>query len=415
MAEPGLLIIGASQAGVQLAVSLRTLGHTGPITLVGEENHRPYQRPPLSKEFLRGSVTEEKLIHRTGRFWEDNDIRVVTGERIVRVDKDADGSGVAHAASGTTFPFDRLALTVGARARDSGLDGSDLPGVLSLRDADDALELKSRAPAASDVVVIGGGFIGLEAAASLRSMGKRVTVLEAGPRLVGRAVGPETSEYLLKRHTELGIEVVRNARVTRIVSGGDAVGGVQVDGRFLAADLVLVGVGAVPNTELAESLGLDCRDGIRVDEYAVTSDGVTVAAGDCTNLPNPFPEAPDGDRIRFESVNNAIEQAKVAAHTLTGDPRRYTGVPWFWSNQGDLKLQIAGLSSGYDRALVRHDAERGRFSVLYYRGDRVIAADCVNAPLDFLAVKNALAARSTIPYDRAADPAVALKALTVGT
>ena len=410
----GLLIIGASQAGVQLAVSLRALGHEGPVTLLGEENHRPYQRPALSKEFLQDTITKESLIFRTQEYWDEHRITVVKNERIVRIEKKDDGSGTAFARSGASFDFGRLALTVGARARRLQLPGADLPGVLYLRNADDALELKARVPAVRDVVVIGGGFIGLEAAASLTKLGKRVTVLEAGPRLVGRAVGPETSEHLRAHHTERGVEIVLDAQASRVVPNGDAVGGVElVDGRVVPADIVLVGIGVVPNTELAESLGLECDNGVVVDRYAVASDGVTVAVGDCANLPNPVPGAPTGDRVRFESVNNAIEQAKVAAYAITGRQEEYAGIPWFWSNQGELKLQIAGLSSGADRTLVRRDDEKGKFSVLYYRGDRILAADCVNHPLDFMAVKAALASEAAIPFEQALDPETPLKKITV--
>jgi 3-phenylpropionate/trans-cinnamate dioxygenase ferredoxin reductase component len=410
----GLLIIGASQAGVQLAVFLRALGHEEPITLLGEENHRPYQRPALSKEFLQGVVSKESLIFRTQDYWDEHRISVVKNERIVRIEKKDDGSGTAFARSGATFDFDRLALTVGARARRLQLPGADLPGVLYLRNADDALELKARTPDAADVAVIGGGFVGLEAAASLTRMGKRVTVLEAGPRLVGRAVGPETSDHLRAHHAGRGIGIVLDAQVTRLVSRGDSVAGVELaDGRVVPADIVLIGIGVVPNTELAVSMGLECEDGIRVDEYAATSDGVTVAVGDCANLPNPIPGSPPGDRVRFESVNNAIEHAKVAAYAITGRKEEYAGIPWFWSNQGELKLQIAGLSTGADQVLVRSPGAEGKHSVLYYRDGRVIAADCVNVPLDFMAVKAALAKGATIPADLAADPATPLKSLTV--
>ena len=178
-------------------------------------------------------------------------------------------------------------------------------------------------------------------------------------------------------------------------------------------DLVLVGVGVIPNTELAESIGLECDNGVRVDRYAIASDGVTVAVGDCSNQPNPVRGAPEGDRVRFESVNNAIEQAKVAAYAITGRQEEYAGVPWFWSNQGEIKLQIAGLSTGHDRTLTRVDEDKGRFSVLYYRGEQVIAADCVNSPLDFMAVRSALGKGAQIPYDAAADPAVPLKSVTI--
>lgn len=414
MAEHGLLILGSSQAGVQLAVSLRALGYEEPITLLGDENHRPYQRPALSKEFLQGAVTKESLIYRTQEYWDEHHIDVVKNERIIRLTKRPDGSGIAYAMSGVEFPFDRLALTVGARARKLLLDGVDLPGVLYLRNADDALELKARVPTVKDVVVIGGGFIGIEAAASLNKMGRTVTLLEAGPCLVGRAVGPETSDYLLQHHRQQGVSVVLGAEVRRIVPSGDRVSGVELsDGTVVPADLVLIGVGVIPNTELAESIGLACDNGITVDRYAVASDGVTVAVGDVANLPNPVPGAPDGDRVRFESVNNAVEQAKVAAYAITGRQEEYAGIPWFWSNQGDLKLQIAGLSTGHDRTLVRRDDAKHKFSVLYYRGDAIIAADCINAPLDFMAVKSALAKGAAIPYEQAADPAVQLKAITV--
>jgi 3-phenylpropionate/trans-cinnamate dioxygenase ferredoxin reductase subunit len=410
----GLLVIGSSQAGVSLATSLRALGYDDPITLLGDENHRPYQRPALSKEWLQGEITNESLMFRTPEYWDEHRITVVKDQRIIRITKQPDGSGTAHAMSGQDFAFDRLALAVGARPRRLLLDGVDLPGVLYLRNADDALELKARVPDAHSVVVIGGGFIGIEAAASLRKMGREVTLLEAGPRLVGRAVGPETSAHLLAHHRDQGIEIVLDARVSRIVPQGDRVGGVELaDGRVIEADLVLVGVGVIPNTELAESIGLECDNGVRVDRYAIASDGVTVAVGDCSNQPNPVPGAPAGDRVRFESVNNAIEQAKVAAYAITGRQEEYAGVPWFWSNQGAIKLQIAGLSTGHDRTLLREDPAKGRFSVLYYRENQIIAADCVNSPLDFMAVRAALGKGAQIPHEAAADPSVQLKSITI--
>lgn len=417
----GLLIIGASQSGVQLAVSLRALGFDEHITLLGDEDHRPYQRPALSKEFLQGTVESESLIFRSNDYWADHNVALVKGEYIVKIDKDADGSGVANASSGRQFPFKRLALTVGARARKLEIDGGDLNGVLYLRNADDALALKARVGDAHDVVVIGGGFIGLEAASSLQKMGKTVTVLEFGPRLVGRAVGEETAEYFLQAHRARGLDIRLNTSAKRFTAdgaagnagAGAAVAGVELqDGTVLPAQIVLVGIGVIPNTQLAEQLGLTVDNGIVVDRFALASDGTTVAIGDCANMPNPVPGSEPGERIRLESVNNAIEHAKVAAYSLTGRREEYAGIPWFWSNQADLKLQIAGLCNGYDRTVLRRDEERGKFSVLYYRQGRVIAADCVNAPLDFMAVKNALAKGQNIPAVAAADPATPLKTIT---
>ena len=427
----GLLIIGASQSGVQLAISLRALGFEEPITLLGEENHRPYQRPALSKEWLQGEVGNESLIFRSAEYWAEHNVTIVKDQRIVRVDRtptpEHSGSGVAVAESGDEFPFARLALTVGARARKLGVDGADLAGVVYLRNADDALALKAMVGEATDVVVVGGGFIGLEAASSLKKMGKNVVLLEHGPRLVGRAVGEETAQFFLDAHRERGLDIRLEARISRLVpgptgDGGKAVAGVERAGaggttEVLPAQIVLVGIGVIPNTELAEQMGLAVDNGIVVDSHALASDGTTVAVGDCANMPNPVPGSPAGERIRLESVNNAIEHAKVAAYSLMGRREEYAGIPWFWSNQADLKLQIAGLSMGFDQTVVRRDDERGKFTVLYYRSGRIIAADCVNAPLDFMAVKNALAKGQNIPADTPsaaaalADPSVQLKTL----
>lgn len=405
----GLLIVGASQAGVQLAISLRALGFTDPVTLIGDEDHRPYQRPALSKEFLQDKITKESLIFRSEDYWREHDIDVVKGEFIEKVHTEPDGSGTAYAAGGRTFDFDRLALTAGARARRLEVPGADLDGVLYLRNADDALELKARVPHIRRVVVVGGGFIGIEAAASLHTLGKDVTLVEYADRLVARAVGERTSAFLADHHRRCGIDIRLGTGVQAIVGADGHVTGVDIGSEVLAADLVLVGIGVVPNTELAEQLGLAVDNGIVVDRFATASDGHTLAVGDCANLPNPAPGADPGSRVRFESVNHAIEQAKVAAYAATGRRADYAGVPWFWSNQGDLKLQIAGLSTGHDQVVDRSPADPTKHSVLYYRNGRLIAADCVNVPLDFMMVKQALAAGVDLSADRVADPSVALK------
>lgn len=412
-AETGILIIGANQSGVQLAISLRATGFTESITLLGEEDHRPYQRPALSKEFLQDKIDKERLIFRSNEYWEENNIRLVKGVRIERIEKNDDGSGVAYGA-GQEFAFRRLALAVGARPRHLDLPGATLEGVTYLRNADDALALKAMIGSVTDAVVVGGGFIGLEAACSLHDLGKNVTVLEYGPRLIGRAVGEETAAFFLEQHRSRGVNIVLDARMKQFVGKDGKLSGVELeDGTVIPAQLVIVGIGVIPNTELAADLGLDINNGIVVDKHAVASDGTTIAIGDVANIPNPIPGSPADERIRLESVNNAIEHAKIAAYSLVGQPEAYAGIPWFWSNQGDLKLQIAGLTLGYDSTVIRQDPEKKKFSVLYYRGDNIIAADCVNAPLDFMAVRSALSRNQNIPADLAAHISQPLKKLAV--
>ncbi|WP_423057545.1 NAD(P)/FAD-dependent oxidoreductase [Brevibacterium linens] len=413
--QTGMLIIGASQAGVQLAISLRGTGFTESITLLGEEDHRPYQRPALSKEFLQGTVDKENLIFRSAEYWDEHNIELVKNSRIEKIEKNPDGSGVAIATDGEEYPFARLALAVGARARPLEVPGSDLAGVTYLRSADDALSLKDSLDDFTDVVVIGGGFIGLEVACSLHGMGKNATVLEHGPRLIGRAVGEETSEYFYQAHRDRELDIILNSQVESLVDDGSGrVSGVALaDGTVVPAQLVIVGIGVIPNTGLAEQMGLETDNGIVVDRYALASDGTTIAVGDVANMPNPLPDAPEGERIRLESVNNAIEHAKVAAYSVSGRREEYAGIPWFWSNQADMKLQIAGLSMGFDSTVVRRDDEKGKFSVLYYREGQIIAADCVNAPLDFMAVRTALAKNQQIPADQAGDMNVMLKSIAV--
>lgn len=411
----GLLIIGASQSGVQLAISLRALGFDEHITLLGDEDHRPYQRPALSKEFLQDKVGSESLIFRTNDYWIDNNITLVKGERIADVQRDSDdpGAGIAYGTSGASYPYRRLALTVGASPRRLDVSGSNLPGVVYLRNADDALQLKELVPDAQDVIVVGGGFIGLEAAASLHELGKNVTVLEHGPKLIGRAVGEQTSDYFLKQHRERGLDIRLEAQVEEILADdhGNTRAVRLTSGEEIDAQIVLIGIGVIPNAQLADILGLEVDNGIVVNAHALASDGTTIVAGDVANMPNPVPGAPADERIRMESVNNAIEHAKVAAYSLMGRSEEYAGIPWFWSNQADIKLQIAGLSNGFDQTEVRDDTERGKFSVLYYRDGQIIAADCANAPLDFMAVKQALAKGKNIDAEAASEVSTMLKSL----
>ncbi|GLB69546.1 ferredoxin [Arthrobacter mangrovi] len=411
-ADLGTLIIGACQSGVQVATSLREFGDTSPITLVGEEPHAPYQRPPLSKELHGGTVKTSDLAFRTPDWYQRQDISLVTGERIVHLERNHDG-GVATSSNGRQFRFSRLALTTGAAVRRLPLEGSELGGVHYLRDASDAAKLAADLAVARDVVVIGGGFIGLEVAAGARASGKRVTVLEAAPRLVGRAVAEGTSEYFRAAHQRRGTQIMLNARISRLTGTGGKVTEVELaGGTRVPADVVLIGVGVVPRTELAEQLGLAVDNGILVDESGLCSDGMTIAAGDCANLPNPYVRG-DGGRLRLESVPHAMEHAKIAAAALLGRREPYQMVPWFWSDQSDIKLQIAGLSAGFDQTVQRGDPDSDKFALLYYRNGRIIAADCVNSPADFMAVRNALANGLDIPSDAAAQPGTRLKELIV--
>lgn len=408
----GTLVVGASQAGLQLAVSLRDAGDDRPITLVGAEPHAPYQRPPLSKAYLQGSTELEQLWLRTPEFLAGQGITLITGERIDMVDLHSGGpSGTATTANGRVLSFDRLALTVGARPRKLSVPGANLDGVTYLRTAGDASALRQLQSDAESVVVIGGGFIGLEAAAVARSQGKSVTVVEAADRLVGRAVAPVVSDFYRDAHLRRGVDIRLGAQVVSIGGVENRVRAVQLsDGSRIPADLVIVGIGVEPCTELARQLDLESAGGIVVDRYARTSNPHVVAAGDCTVQPHPL--TGEG-RVRLESVQNAISQAKTAAATLAGLRVPNDAVPWFWSDQYDLKLQIAGLSIGHDEYVVRGDVAGEAFSVLYYRDGALLAVDAVNAPGDYMAVRKALSQGSTISSDAAADSTLALRELIV--
>ena len=404
-----VLVVGASQAGVQLAASLRELGHDGAITLVGAEPHAPYQRPPLSKAYLAGAATAESLALRNDAFYASHDIDLLRGDRVTDIDLEG---GKATTEAGRTLPFDRLALTTGARVIRLPIPGARLSGVLYLRDLDDADRLAQVLPSAHSVIVIGGGFIGLEAAAVCRNAGKRVTVVEMGSRLAARAVAPIVSDFYRQAHERRGTELRLGRTVTEIHGDKGAVTAARLDdGSVLDADLILVGVGVAPRIELAERIGLEIRNrAIVVDRFAQTSDPRVVAAGDCTILPHPR----GGDNmVRLESVQNAVDQAKIAAATLTGEKKPYSAVPWFWSDQDTLKLKIAGLSTGYDNVVVRGDPETEKFSVLYYRRGQLLALDSINQTADYLLVRRLLGAGGTVPPERAADVDVPLKSLAV--
>jgi len=404
----GVLIVGGGQAALHLASSLRELSWQAAITIVGEEDRAPYQRPPLSKAFLSGEADPATLEFRSAERYALDRITVLTGRRVTGVRPAAAGRpGVAETADGGRLEFGRLALATGSRPRRLDVPGGDLAGVCYLRDVAHALELRARLAAAQRVLVVGGGFIGLEAAAGATAKGKAVTVVEAADRLIGRVVAPVVSDFYAAAHRRRGVEVLLGTGVARFAgsgpggNGGTVTGAELSDGSFVPADVVVIGIGAEPRTELAEQLGLACAGGIVVDACARTSDPAIVAVGDCAVTPHPA--AADGGLVRFESFGHATDHAKVAAATLAGAPAPYDAVPWFWSDQGTLKLQIAGLAAGADQTVLRGDPGQERFSVLYYREGRLLAVHAVNAPRDYLAVRRALAAGQQIPPQVAAD------------
>lgn len=404
-----ILIVGAGQSGMQIADTLREEGFTGSITMVGDEAVAPYQRPPLSKAFLYGEADEESLQFRNEKFYQDNRIDLILGDAVIAVETKA-GGGVVTTASGKKVVFDKMALTPGSTPRRLNIDGSELDGVLYMRSLADARALKSRWEDAQNVVVIGGGFIGLEVAAVASKAGKNVTVLEGADRMMARAVSPITSEFFRAAHQRRGAKVILNARIAGFTGDGTHVTGVRLeDDTVIPAEIVMVGIGVLARTEVANLLGLELENGaIAVDEYTQTSHPLVVAAGDAVTLPNPT--GAEG-RVRLESVQNAVDQAKIAAKTLLGRAEPYQALPWFWSDQADLKLQIAGLSGGYDQTVVRGNPDDEAFSVLYYKNNRLIAIDAVNQVSDFMAVRRCLTNGGTIDATAASDSSVPLKTL----
>lgn len=389
----GALIVGGGQAGAQLAFSLRELGYSEAITILGAESHAPYQRPPLSKAFLAGTSDRDSLHFRKPAFYEKQNIDVVSGRRVVAGDVTAN-AGVVQLDDGSTRDFEHLALTVGGRPRELDIPGSDLTGVAYLRTIDDAVHLMGLLGNADSVVVVGGGFVGLEAAAMARARGKSVTVVEVAERLLARAVAPELSSFLADSHRRRGTSVRLGCPVTAIEGRDSRVRAVQLaDGSVLPADVVIVGVGMTPRVELAQQLGLETAGGIVVDAYARTSSESVVAAGDCAVMPNPMTGS---GLVRLESVQNAVDQAKVAAATIAGRPTPHVSIPWFWSNQGDLKIQMAGLSDGFDHVELRGSLADEAFSAFYYQGDRLVAVHAVNRPKDYMLGRKTLSQKMTI-------------------
>ncbi|MFT4012491.1 MAG: FAD/NAD(P)-binding oxidoreductase [Paracoccus sp. (in: a-proteobacteria)] len=394
-----IVILGAGQAAASLAAKLRGLGHRGPVTLIGDEPAPPYQRPPLSKTYLLGQMGLDRLTLRAPEWWDEQGITLRLGERAAGIDR---ARRVVVTDRGE-YPYGQLALTLGATPRRlPETMGGDLPGVHVVRNLADIAGLRPELVAGRRLVVIGGGYIGLEAAAVARKLGLEVTLVEAAPRILGRVAAPETADMIRALHRGHGVEIIEGLGIARLTGAG-AVAGVELaDGRLLPADLVICGIGVAPETALAEAAGLAVRDGIAVDARGRTSDPLIWAAGDCASFPGP-----DGP-MRLESVGNAIDMAEAVAANMLGAGADYVPKPWFWSDQFDAKLQIAGLNAGFDRIVTRPGAKGG--SVWYYRAGRLIAVDALNDARAYMIGKR-LIEGGTSPAPEAVAGAADLKAL----
>lgn len=396
-----IVIIGAGQAGGMLAAKLRARGHDGPLTLIGAEPVPPYQRPPLSKKYLLGEIALERLFLKPAGFYDEQGITLRLGQRVTGIDRAA--RRVQMGAE--SLPYDMLALTTGADPRALPADmGGTLGGVYPVRNLDDIDRMVPEFVAGRRVLVVGGGYIGLEAAAVARQKGLEVTLIEAAPRILQRVAAPETSDAVRALHLAHGVDIREGLGLRRLTGTGRVDGADLADGSQIAADFVIVGIGVAPGVALAEQAGLVLDNGIAVDEMGRTSDPAIWAAGDCASFPWR------GGRIRLESVQNANDQADAVAANMLGAGQPYVPQPWFWSDQFDMKLQIAGLSTGHDRVVIRQVGTAR--SHWYYAGQQLLAVDALDDPRAFMAAKRMLANGVSPMPDAVADPRTDLKDLT---
>lgn len=409
MAAPRpLVIVGASYAGAQLAASARELGFDAPIVMVGDELHAPYQRPPLSKGLLTGKTTADKLALRAPDFYANNGIELRLGRRATAIDTLRCSVSLDD---GSMLPWGWLALATGARCRPLPVPGADLQGVLNLRTLDDAQRVAAACDRARNVVVIGGGFIGLEVASALRQRGAEVTIIESQPRLLARSFPPQMSAYLEAAHRARGVAVACGRGVRALHGTDGAVDRVELDdGSKLPCDLVVLGIGVVPNSELAEAAGIACDNGILTDAMGRTSAPGVLAIGDVANM--ALATAAGGPaRVRLESIQAANEGARAAAAVLVGRAQAFTAVPWFWSDQYELKFQMAGLARPGDDAVLRGDMATDRFSVFFLRDGVLVAAHSVNRPAEHMLARKLIAAGTRPDAGQLADPSFDLKSL----
>lgn len=403
-AEKGAVVIaGAGQAGFSVAAKLRDLGHTGRITLVGAEPHPPYQRPPLSKGYLLGDLTEERLHLRPLAFYDQRAIELRLGTEVETIDRE--GREV-KLSDGSVLSYSHLVLATGSRPRLLPAEqGGQLNGVYYLRSIADIRKLSHEFVAGRRALIVGGGYIGLEAAAVAAKLGLNVKLIESAPRILQRVASHHTASYFLQLHRSHGVEILEGAGLAHLGGqDGQVAHAMLTDGRSLPADFAIVGIGVQPNAELAQTSGLDAENGIKVDGSCRTADSAILAAGDCASFPWK------GRRIRLESVGNAVEQGEAAAKTIMGLPHEYHAEPWFWSDQFDCKLQIAGLSSGYDYTVTRQVSATA-LSVWYYQRDELLAVDAINQPGAYIVGKRLIAQGRSPDQAKVSDPDFELKSL----
>ncbi len=401
------IIIGASHAAAQLCISLRQGGWEGPITVIGDEEDLPYHRPPLSKDFLSGDKTLGDILIRPAEIYEKANIDLKLGVRVGAINREEKS---ILTEDGDIYPYDKLVLATGARIRNLPVPGEDLKGVYYLRDTKDVLAIKSQVAPGKRAVIIGGGYIGLETAASLRKQGMEVTILEAMPRILQRVTAPELSHFYKRVHQEEGVNILDGVVASEISKSNDRLKVSTSCQQNFDADMVIIGIGVIPNMELAEMSGLTVGNGVEVNAFCQTSDSDIYAAGDVTWHFNPIYDR----HVRLESVPNATEQAKTVATHINGQPKPYNSLPWFWSDQYDLKLQIAGLSDGYDELIIRGDIENSReFAAFYFKGDKLLAVDAVNSPREFMLGRMVLGKGKTLDKKALVDDTADLKSAVI--
>lgn len=399
------IVVGASHAAAQVAISLRQQGWEGAITLLSDEYVLPYHRPPLSKDYLSGAKSLNDILIRPASVYQAARVGFGLGMRVEEIDRH---NKKIYLDDGQSLSYDKLVLTTGGHVRKLPIPGAQLPGVFYLRSIADAEKIKAYTGIGKKAVIIGGGYIGLETAAMLKTIGMDVTVMEAMGRVLQRVTTKEISAFYSKVHSDEGVNIATQATVKSIEGHKKVEKVVCADGQEYEADLVIIGIGVLPATGLAESAGLAVENGIKVNEFAQTSDPDIFAAGDCTNHFNPI----YGRHIRLESVQNAVDQATIAAGSICGNTKPYNALPWFWSDQYDIKLQIAGLSEGFDKVVVRGDIANGRsFAAFYLRSGKILAVDAVNKPQEFIWGKKLILGKTKVDETMLADESIHIKKL----